>query len=284
MRPIIEAIVDRGSFLELGAGWGRRVVTGLARLDGWPVGGPGGRSPSLRRRLDRRSRPQGGPVRRFRRYFPSPRHASGRPAGLRHRSPAEKEATIRHGARALAAIYQAQVPWCSVILRRALRRRGGRAPERLAPQMAVRVAVGRLGVPADRGRRRGCLQGPDRSRAGSRSRTGPDRSAPGPGSIAVPNRRALPDRGDRRPARHPAAAGRVRQSRGAPAPARPAPLGLSAVKARRSRHRPISAERRHVLCRTLSDLCGRAAPHPAASGGEGADARGAGDGERRGGD
>jgi acetyl-CoA carboxylase carboxyltransferase component len=31
---------------------------------------------------------------------------------------AERAATIRHGARALAAIYQARVPWCSVILRK----------------------------------------------------------------------------------------------------------------------------------------------------------------------
>ena len=31
---------------------------------------------------------------------------------------AEKEATIRHGARALTAVYQAKVPWCSVILRK----------------------------------------------------------------------------------------------------------------------------------------------------------------------
>ena len=30
----------------------------------------------------------------------------------------EKAATIRHGARALAALYQASVPWCSVILRK----------------------------------------------------------------------------------------------------------------------------------------------------------------------
>src|SRR5680860_943250 len=31
----------------------------------------------------------------------------------------EKQATIRHGTRALNAVYQAKVPWCSVILRRA---------------------------------------------------------------------------------------------------------------------------------------------------------------------
>ena len=31
----------------------------------------------------------------------------------------EKAATIRHGARALAAIYQATVPWCTVLVRKA---------------------------------------------------------------------------------------------------------------------------------------------------------------------
>jgi len=31
----------------------------------------------------------------------------------------EKAATIRHGTRALAAIYQARVPWCSVVMRKA---------------------------------------------------------------------------------------------------------------------------------------------------------------------
>jgi acetyl-CoA carboxylase carboxyltransferase component len=37
MRPIIEALVDRGSFFEIGRMFGRSVVTGLARLDGLPV-------------------------------------------------------------------------------------------------------------------------------------------------------------------------------------------------------------------------------------------------------
>ena len=30
----------------------------------------------------------------------------------------EKAATIRHGARALAAVYQATVPWCSILIRK----------------------------------------------------------------------------------------------------------------------------------------------------------------------
>ncbi|MED5365561.1 MAG: carboxyl transferase domain-containing protein, partial [Pseudomonadota bacterium] len=36
MRPIIESVVDHGSFMELGRYNGRSVITGLARLDGWP--------------------------------------------------------------------------------------------------------------------------------------------------------------------------------------------------------------------------------------------------------
>ena len=37
MRPIVEALVDEGSFFEMGKMYGRSVITGFARLDGWPV-------------------------------------------------------------------------------------------------------------------------------------------------------------------------------------------------------------------------------------------------------
>ena len=46
-----------------------------------------------------------------------------------------------------------------------------------------------------------------------------DRGAAEPGPLAVPHRRGVPGRGDHRPARHPAAALRVRQPRRAAAPA-----------------------------------------------------------------
>ena len=36
-RKIIAAVCDRDSFFEIGALWGRQVVTGLARIDGHPV-------------------------------------------------------------------------------------------------------------------------------------------------------------------------------------------------------------------------------------------------------
>src|SRR5437588_2816367 len=37
MRPIVEAVVDQGSFFEIGRMFGRGIITGLARIDGLPV-------------------------------------------------------------------------------------------------------------------------------------------------------------------------------------------------------------------------------------------------------
>src|SRR5215472_9949914 len=37
MRPIVEAVVDEGSFFEMGRMFGRGMITGLARVDGLPV-------------------------------------------------------------------------------------------------------------------------------------------------------------------------------------------------------------------------------------------------------
>jgi len=37
MRPIIETLVDQGTFFEMGRMFGRSIITGLARLDGRPV-------------------------------------------------------------------------------------------------------------------------------------------------------------------------------------------------------------------------------------------------------
>ena len=118
MRPIIEAIVDEASFLEMGRLHGRSVITGLARLDGWPValiasdpfviGGlwTAASSAKLERFVS------------FAQTFHLPViHLVDNPGFMIGRQ-AEQEATIRAGARALTAIYQATVPWCSVIIRK----------------------------------------------------------------------------------------------------------------------------------------------------------------------
>ena len=119
MRPVIEAVVDAGSFLEMGARFGRSAITGLARLDGWPVallaGDPyvfaGGWTADAALKVTRF-------VDLAETFHLPVVHLVDCPGfaiGVAH----EKAATIRHGTRALAAIYQARVPWCSVVMRKA---------------------------------------------------------------------------------------------------------------------------------------------------------------------
>ncbi len=119
MRPIVEALVDLDSFFEIGRAWGKSVITGFARLDGWPVaviasdpyhyGGAwtAHASEKLVRFID------------LAQTFHLPVvHLVDIP-GFRIGVQAEEEATIRVGSRAMAAVYQATVPWCSILMRRA---------------------------------------------------------------------------------------------------------------------------------------------------------------------
>ena len=119
MRPIVEALVDTGSFFEIGKRWGKSVITGCARLDGWPVaviasdpyhyGGAwtARASEKLVRAID------------MAQTFHLPVvHLVDIP-GFHIGVDAEKASTIRYGVRAMAAVYQASVPWCSIIVRRA---------------------------------------------------------------------------------------------------------------------------------------------------------------------
>ncbi|MGB1007931.1 MAG: carboxyl transferase domain-containing protein, partial [Thalassobaculaceae bacterium] len=109
---------DHGSFMELGRYNGRSVITGLARLDGWPMaimaGDPfvyGGAwtadaSQKITRFVD------------LAETFHLPVvHLVDCP-GFLIGSASEQAATIRHGARALAAVYQARTPWCSILIRK----------------------------------------------------------------------------------------------------------------------------------------------------------------------
>ncbi len=118
MRPIVNALVDQDSFFEIGKMWGRAIITGFARLDGWPVavvasdpyhygGGWTARaSEKLVRFVDM--------VQTF--HLPVV-HLVDIP-GFQIGVEAEEAATIRYGARAMAAVYQATVPWCSILVRR----------------------------------------------------------------------------------------------------------------------------------------------------------------------
>jgi acetyl-CoA carboxylase carboxyltransferase component len=118
VRKIIESVVDSSSYFEIGRTWGRSAVTGLARVDGWPVGvlasdpyqyGAGwtaDASDKLTRFVDLCN------------TFHLPVvHLVDQP-GFVIGVAGEEASTIRHGARLLSAIYQAKTPWCSIILRR----------------------------------------------------------------------------------------------------------------------------------------------------------------------
>lgn len=119
IRPIVQTLVDGDSFMEIGSKWGRALVTGLARIDGWPVavlasdpyhyGGGWDRATAekLIRFVD------------LAQAFHLPVVNLVDIAGFQIGVEAEKSGVMRAGVRALAAVYQATVPWCSVILRRA---------------------------------------------------------------------------------------------------------------------------------------------------------------------
>jgi acetyl-CoA carboxylase carboxyltransferase component len=117
MRPIIESVVDKGSFFEVNGNFGRPMITGLARLEGRAVlvlasdpfhyGGSWTAEACQKvvRWVD------------FAETFHLPivylMDCPGFMIGL----DAEKSATIRHGVRAMAAVNQTTVPWCTVIIR-----------------------------------------------------------------------------------------------------------------------------------------------------------------------
>jgi acetyl-CoA carboxylase carboxyltransferase component len=117
MRPIIESVVDQGSFFEVAQNFGRPAIVGLARLEGRAVmvlasdpfhyGGSwtADACQKVIRWVD------------FAETFHLPivylMDCPGFMIGL----DAEKAGTIRHGVRAMAAVNQTTVPWCTVIVR-----------------------------------------------------------------------------------------------------------------------------------------------------------------------
>lgn len=119
MRRIIGQLVDPGSFLELTHAFGRPVIGGLARIDGLAVvllaGDPyhygGAWTAEACEKIIRLVDLAG----LF--HFPVI-HLVDCP-GFMIGPDAERAGTVRHGARAWAAIAQTRVPWCSVIIRNA---------------------------------------------------------------------------------------------------------------------------------------------------------------------
>jgi acetyl-CoA carboxylase carboxyltransferase component len=117
MRPIIDALVDQGSFFEMGLLFGRPVITGLARLDGLPVAilasDPFHMSGAWTADACQKIVRFVDLAETFHLPIVHLVDCPGFMIGL----DAERAATIRHGVRAMAAINQSTVPWCSIIVR-----------------------------------------------------------------------------------------------------------------------------------------------------------------------
>ena len=125
MRTIINSLVDRGSFFEIGKMFGRSIITGLAHLDGWPValmasdphfyGGAwtADACDKIIRFVDMAE------------TFHLPVVYLADCPGFLVGGEAERTGTIRHGVRAMASVNQSTVPWCTILIRNAFGVAGG---------------------------------------------------------------------------------------------------------------------------------------------------------------
>lgn len=125
IRPVIESVVDSGSFFEIGRLWGRSIVTGFARLDGWPVAlmasdpyfyGGAWTVDAARK------------IRRFvdlAQTFHLPMvHLVDCP-GFMIGLDAEQGSAIRFGVETITAINESTIPWCGIIMRKCFGIAGG---------------------------------------------------------------------------------------------------------------------------------------------------------------
>ncbi len=217
MRPIIDAVVDQGSFFEVNANFGRPIITGLARLEGRAVlllasdpfhyGGSwtADACQKVVRWVD------------FAETFHLPvvylMDCPGFMIGLE----AEKAATIRHGVRAMAAVNQTTVPWCTVILRNSFGVAG--VVHQPADRFSLRYAWPSAhwgSLPLEGGIEAAYRAELDAS-GRSASQAEGDRGSPQPAALAVPVGRKILGRGDHRPAPDPFAVVRIRPPRRAAA-------------------------------------------------------------------
>ncbi len=119
MRRITSAVFDQGSFFEMGARWGRAVITAFARLDGYPVAVLASDPSYLGGSWDAKTSEKAERFVKMADQFRLPIvHLVDNP-GFMIGGEAERTGTIRYGVQAMNAIYRATVPLASVVVRRA---------------------------------------------------------------------------------------------------------------------------------------------------------------------
>lgn len=118
MRRLLALVLDRETFFEIGRGYGRSQITGLARINGQPVGvwANDGRYLAGAMTADGAHK-----ARRFMELcqtFHLPILSFVDEPGFMIGSQAERAATIRHGTNAVLTAAMCQVPWASIMVRR----------------------------------------------------------------------------------------------------------------------------------------------------------------------
>lgn len=116
LRTLLDAIFDEGSVFPY-AEYGRGVFTGLARLDGHPVGVLA-TDPHAGATMGVEGALAATRLVDLCETFHLPLISLTDQAGMTIGSAAEKAAVIRHGARAITAVYQARIPQAEIIVRR----------------------------------------------------------------------------------------------------------------------------------------------------------------------
>lgn len=125
IRSIVETLVDNGSFMEIGRHWGKAIATGLARIDGWPVAVVASDPYHYGGAWDRQTAEKYMRMVDLAELFHLPVLNLVDVPGFRIGLEAEKEGVMRAGVRALTAVAQSTVPWCTIILRKAFGVAGG---------------------------------------------------------------------------------------------------------------------------------------------------------------
>lgn len=119
MRKLMESVFDQGSVFEMGKRWGRAAITAFARLDGWPIAVLANDPSFLGGSWEAKTSEKIERFANLANQFGLPVvHLVDNP-GFMIGAEAERTGTIRYGVQALNAVYKAQVPWATVVVRRA---------------------------------------------------------------------------------------------------------------------------------------------------------------------
>lgn len=119
IKPIVETLFDQGSVFEIGRHWGKAIIGGLARVDGWPVVFAASNPYFYGGGWDRQTADKFVRLVDLAEHFHLPVVNMVDIAGFQIGLEAEEDGVMRAGVRALTAVSQSTVPWFSLIMRRA---------------------------------------------------------------------------------------------------------------------------------------------------------------------